>query len=184
MANPSDSPAAGTPARSPLGWIPLPLRMLVYSVVFLGFVLAALPWAFYQLDVYVPVVHVEIGFPLRVVGVVFGGIAFVLYLAASYILTSRGKGAYVEFDPPTELVIVGPYQYCRNPVVVTLLATMLGEAIALSSTGVLLMFGIIAFLANGQVREIEEPLLRKRYGAAYDDYCARVPRWIPRLRRR
>jgi protein-S-isoprenylcysteine O-methyltransferase Ste14 len=59
---------------------------------------------------------------------------------------------------------------------------MLGEAIAFSSTGIFIMFCLAALLAHVQVTRIEEPLLRKRYGQAYDEYCARVPRWIPRWR--
>ena len=30
----------------------------------------------------------------------------------------------------------------------------------------------------------EEPTLRDTYGAEFDDYCRRVPRWIPRRPRR
>jgi protein-S-isoprenylcysteine O-methyltransferase Ste14 len=29
---------------------------------------------------------------------------------------------------------------------------------------------------------VEEPSLRKKFGAEYEEYCRRVPRWIPRLR--
>ncbi len=28
----------------------------------------------------------------------------------------------------------------------------------------------------------EEPHLRKTFGAAYEEYCRSVPRWIPRLK--
>ena len=66
------------------------------------------------------------------------------------------------------------------PVVACLLGTMLGEAISLFSTGALLMFLCCVVLAHRQVTLLEEPLLRKRFGRAYDDYCAHVPRWIPR----
>ena len=59
---------------------------------------------------------------------------------------------------------------------------MVGEAIVVSSTGIFIMFCLFAFLANGQVIHIEEPLLRKRFGRSYEDYCIRVPRWIPRLK--
>ena len=168
--------------RSLLRRIPLPIRMFFYGVGFLGVVLVGIPWAFYQIDVYFPRVHVEIGWPARAAGAALAILAFVLYLAASYVLTRHGKGAYVEFDPPTELVVVGPYRYCRNPVVATLLGTMLGEAIMVSSTGIFIMFCLFAFLANGQVIHIEEPLLRKRFGRLCEEYCARVPRWIPRLK--
>jgi protein-S-isoprenylcysteine O-methyltransferase Ste14 len=27
----------------------------------------------------------------------------------------------------------------------------------------------------------EEPTLRKKFGAAYENYCRSVPRWIPKL---
>jgi protein-S-isoprenylcysteine O-methyltransferase Ste14 len=162
-----------------LRWIPLPVRMFFYAVGFLGLVLVALPWLFFQIDVHLPVLHVEIGW-VRAVGVVLFVVSFPLYLAASYVLTRRGKGAYVEFDPPTELVVTGPYRYVRNPVVAFLLGSMLGEAISLSSTGILLMFGCFLALSHRQVTHSEEPSLRKRFGRAYEEYCAHVPRWIPR----
>jgi len=28
---------------------------------------------------------------------------------------------------------------------------------------------------------LEEPELRERFGKQYEDYCRRVPRWLPRL---
>ncbi len=159
--------------------IPLLARMLVYGAGFLGVVLGAVPWLFYQIDVLVPSAHVELG-PLRWVGAALAVACLALYISSSFVLTYQGKGAFVEFDPPTELVISGPYRFVRNPVVAFLLGTMLGEAIAFSSTGIALMFCVFVLLSQLQVRRIEEPLLRERYGTAYEEYCQRVPRWIPR----
>jgi protein-S-isoprenylcysteine O-methyltransferase Ste14 len=31
------------------------------------------------------------------------------------------------------------------------------------------------------VRLYEEPALRKKFGADYDEYCKNVPRWFPRM---
>ena len=67
------------PSGSPLQRIPLTLRMLFYGVFFLGAVLVGLPWAFYQIDVYFPAVHVEIG-SFRIVGVILTVICFSLCL--------------------------------------------------------------------------------------------------------
>jgi protein-S-isoprenylcysteine O-methyltransferase Ste14 len=167
------------PGRFAPRGIPLVIRMAVYTISFLGLMLVGLPWAFYQIDVFFPALHVELGW-LRYLGAAMFALFLSLYLASSFILTGRGKGAFVEFDPPTELVISGPYRYVRNPVAACLLATVLGEAIALSSTGVLLFFAICLFMAHQQVIRVEEPLLLQRYGQAYRDYCAEVPRWIPR----
>jgi protein-S-isoprenylcysteine O-methyltransferase Ste14 len=106
---------------------------------------------------------------------------FVLYVYCSFVLTSRGRGAYVEFDPPQEFVASGPYRWVRNPVAACLVGMLLGEAVALSSTGVFLLFLGSLLPAHLQVVLMEEPLLRKRFGQAYADYLRRVPRWIPRL---
>jgi protein-S-isoprenylcysteine O-methyltransferase Ste14 len=68
----------------------------------------------------------------------------------------------------------------RNPVAACLVAALLAEAIALSSTGIFLLFVVSMGLAHAQVVLMEEPLLKKRFGQEYVNYLSRVPRWIPR----
>ena len=104
---------------------------------------------------------------------------FVTYTYCSYTLTSRGQGAYVEFDPPSRFVAEGPYRWVRNPVAASVVGMVLGEAVALSSTGIFMLFLAAMVLAHLQVVLLEEPLLRKRFGPAYEEYLRRVPRWIP-----
>ena len=123
--------------------------------------------------------HVEIGW-LRIPGMIVFAACFVLYVGCSYVLTSRGRGAYVEFDPPKEFVATGPYRWVRNPVAACVVGMLLGEALALSSTGVFLLFVGSLLPAHLQVVKLEEPLLRRRFGQTYEDYLHRVPRWIPR----
>lgn len=159
--------------------IPLRLRMLLYGVLFLTGVLVGLPWLAYRLDVLLPAWHVEIGW-LRIVGVLVFVAFLFMYLGCSYVLSSRGRGAYVEFDPPREFVATGPYRWVRNPIAACMVGMVFGLAIALSSTGVFLLFLVSLPLAHLQVVLMEEPQLRKRFGQAYDDYLCRVPRWIPR----
>lgn len=159
--------------------IPLSVRMPVYAVAFLSVTLGLVPWLAHRIDIHAPHVHVEIG-AVRLLGSVVFVACLSLYLICSYVLTTRGRGPFVEFDPPVELVVDGPYRFCRNPVVACLLATILGLAVACSSTGILLYFLIMMLLAHHQVSRLEEQHLRKRFGQAYEDYCSRVPRWIPR----
>ena len=156
--------------------------MLVYGVCFLSVVLGGLPWLAYRVDAYLPAWHVEIGW-WRAAGVVLLLIFFVTYVWSSYLLSRRGRGAYVEFDPPKEFVASGPFRWVRNPIAGSLVGMVLGEALAFSSTGILLLFVIALPLAHCQVVFLEEPLLRKRFGQAYVDYLAHVPRWLPRRRR-
>ena len=159
--------------------IPLRIRMLCYGASFLSIMLIALPWLAYRIDVYAPRWHVEIG-RWRIVGVVLFLGCLGMYIFCSYVLSSRGRGPFVEFDPPREFVASGPYRWVRNPVAACLAGALLGLAIALSSTGVSLLFLLGLPVAHMQVVRLEEPLLRKRFGASYEAYVRRVPRWIPR----
>ncbi|MBI4578224.1 MAG: isoprenylcysteine carboxylmethyltransferase family protein [Planctomycetes bacterium] len=159
--------------------IPLLARMIFYCLFFLAFVLGLLPWLAYRLDVHFPGLHVEIGGGRAGGWVVFAAFLAV-YLYCSYQLITRGRGAYVEFDPPTEFVAQGPYRWVRNPIAACVVGMVFGLAVALSSTGILLLALIGVPLAHAQVVLLEEPLLRKRFGAAYENYLRRVPRWIPR----
>lgn len=163
--------------------IPLPVRMVVYGVAFLGFVLGLVPFLAYQVDVYVPSVRMNVG-PLQWLGLPLFVACLAVYLYSSYVLTRVGRGAYVEFDPPKQFVAVGPFRWCRNPIAGSLLGAILGEALALSSTGILLLFLVGLPLAHAQVVLLEEPLLKKRFGAAYEAYLRNVPRWLPRPPRR
>ncbi len=153
--------------------------MLLYGLLFLSGVLVGLPWLAYQVDVRVPAWHVELGW-FRLPGAVIFVASFIVYIRSSHWLSTRGKGAYVEFDPPREFVAVGPYRWVRNPIAASLVGMLLGEAVAWSSTGIFLLFLVSLPLAHLQVVFLEEPLLRKRFGQPYVEYLARVPRWIPR----
>ena len=43
--------------------------------------------------------------------------------------------------------------------------------------GVAVCLGFFAFVSL-----YEEPVLRRTFGAEYEEFCAHVPRWIPQLR--
>jgi protein-S-isoprenylcysteine O-methyltransferase Ste14 len=43
--------------------------------------------------------------------------------------------------------------------------------------GVVVWLGFFAFVVL-----YEEPVLRGKFGKGYEEFCARVPRWIPRLK--
>ena len=119
--------------------IPLPTRAVVYYVAFLGFVLILLPSLAHGLAQRFLPWHLEIAWG-RALGWVVFGLGFLLYTLSSVTLMRRGRGTYVEFDPPQEFVATGPFRWCRNPIAACLLAMLLGEALAFSSTGIFLLF--------------------------------------------
>lgn len=160
--------------------IPVIVRFAFYTAFFLSVLLGLLPWLAHRIDVHFPAMHFSLGPIARGLGILIFVVFLCTYLASSRLLTSRGKGGHVEFDPPREFVASGIYRWVRNPIAGSAVLMLLGEALAFSSTGILLLFLLALGLAHLQVVFLEEPLLRKRFGASYTDYLDRVPRWIPR----
>lgn len=94
----------------------------------------------------------------------------------------QGRGTPAPIDPPRELVAVGFYRYVRNPMYVSILLVVAGHFLWFGFWD-LLIYAMLIFIAlHTFVAYYEEPTLRKKFGAAYDGYCQRVPRWIPRLK--
>jgi protein-S-isoprenylcysteine O-methyltransferase Ste14 len=120
-----------------------------------------------------------------VVTIVMGGLLCVIGLTLLTVTTglfARHHGSLAPWNPPTEMVITGPYRYCRNPMITGIYTILLGEALALQSVwnaGWMLMF--VVGMSSHIVFQ-EEPLLRQRFGDAYKRYCASVPRWLPRTK--
>ena len=93
-----------------------------------------------------------------------------------------GRGTLAPWDPTSALVVRGPYRHVRNPMISGVIAVLLGEA-ALVGSLALLAWAAIVFAVNAVYFPlVEEPGLRRRFGPAYDEYAARTPRWVPRLR--
>jgi protein-S-isoprenylcysteine O-methyltransferase Ste14 len=80
------------------------------------------------------------------------------------------------------LVVTGLYRYVRNPMYVAVLGLILGQALFLGNVRVL-EYGLVVWVAfHVFVCLYEEPTLRRTFGAEYEEFCASVPRWVPRLR--
>lgn len=105
-----------------------------------------------------------------------------LYLACAFWgFAVRGKGTPLPLDPPKKLVVEGPYRIVRNPMYWGVGSVVLGEAaifhsVALTELAAVFVVGVIVF-----VLLVEEPALRRNFGEEYEEYCRRVPRWLPRF---
>lgn len=90
-----------------------------------------------------------------------------------------GRGTPAPIDPPKKLIVRGPHRYVRNPMYLAVLSVVFGWAALFRSTEIL-GYGIgVALLFHLTVLVIEEPSLRRLFGAEYDEYCRSVRRWIP-----
>ena len=82
---------------------------------------------------------------------------------------------------PPRLVTDGLHARVRHPRYLQYLLTLAGWALV---ANYLAMYAILALMVPGVwlVVVLEERELRARFGPAYDEYCRRVPRFIPRRR--
>jgi protein-S-isoprenylcysteine O-methyltransferase Ste14 len=87
--------------------------------------------------------------------------------------------------PDAVLVTKGPYAYVRHPTYVANCVIGLGVGALAENAIALALVPAVFCLAYGRlIVPREEVHLRARFGAAYDEYCERVPAWVPELRRR
>ena len=95
---------------------------------------------------------------------------------------SVGRGTPAPWAPPTKLVVNGPYRHVRNPMNSGMVLILGAESLFFGSwylAGWMCVF--FAFLAI-YFPFFEEPGLERRFGDAYRQYKANVPRWIPCFR--
>lgn len=112
--------------------------------------------------------------------VVLAGVVVLIRAFVRFVREGRGTPAPVA--PTERLVVGGDYRYVRNPMYVAVVAVILGQAL-LFLDGWLLIYAAVTWAVMASfVHWYEEPVLRKRYGRQYDEYCRAVPAWLPRLR--
>lgn len=85
----------------------------------------------------------------------------------------RHRQVYAE-----KLVQGGIFAHCRNPLYVGNLAVIIGVAVA--SNSIIFMCTAVPFFlfAYRAIVAAEENFLRQKFGAEFDQYCARVHRWF------
>jgi len=94
----------------------------------------------------------------------------------------QGRGTPAPVAPPQHLVVSGLYRYVRNPMYVSVLAVIFGQALLFGDWR-LAFYAVLFWLAcHAFVLVYEEPTLRRTFGADFEHFCANVPRWIPRPR--
>lgn len=93
---------------------------------------------------------------------------------------SRGRGTLAPVDPPTRLVIAGPYRYVRNPMYVAGVCILAGQFLWWQAPGLLVYLAVFWLATHLFVIGYEEPALGARFGAEYLQYREQVPRWVPR----
>ena len=118
----------------------------------------------------------------QILGLLFLSIGLALFVSSLRRFANDGKGTLAPWDPPRRLVVSGPYRYVRNPMISGVVFVLFGEAFVLLSRSHL-GWAFTFFVINAvYIPLLEEPQLKRRFGASYAEYCRHVPRLLPRLR--
>ena len=116
--------------------------------------------------------------PWRWLGLIPVFLGIVLEVTATRSFWSLGEGTPHPSQPPRRLVDGGPYAHSRNPLYVARLLVLFGAACIAGSVSTLAITFVLFLGLNFLLIPREEARLRARHGRDYDEYCARVARWL------
>lgn len=162
-------------AREPRGAMKILAKTLLFTVLVPGTVAVALPYSF--LPSGAGVRWGGFGF----LGVVLVALGAAFYLGCAWEFAFAGHGTPAPIDAPRRLVTSGLYRRVRNPMYLGVLLILFGESVLLRSPAILRYALLVGLLFHLFVVYYEEPALKGKFGAAYQDYCKTVRRWIPNL---
>lgn len=151
----------------------------VFFVLAPGVVAGLVPWWLTGWRVQEPLPYWG---PLRAVGALLVGAGALILLHSFARFVVEGVGTPAPVAPTERLVVGGFYRHVRNPMYVAVVATIIGQALALGQPGLLSYGAIVAAAMLAFVHGYEEPALREQFGAEYDAYRRAVPGWWPRVR--
>lgn len=117
----------------------------------------------------------------RIPGLLIFAAGFAAFLWCVTLFARVGRGTLAPWDPTKSLVAAGPYRYVRNPMISGVITMLVGEALFFGSWSVFIWALFVFALNHTYFIVSEEPGLEERFGSAYLDYKAKVPRWLPRL---
>jgi protein-S-isoprenylcysteine O-methyltransferase Ste14 len=170
-------PAGRTSGRA-AGWLHSALFYFLATAGFLGFSIVF--WKPLPLDL-----SPGLQLVLLIIGslVYFPGIAFLLWarlvLGKMYFVsTSFGAQLYADH----KLITSGPFAIVRHPMYLGLVAAALGS-LMLYQTWTTLAFALFAPFVLRRARR-EEAALAAEFGEQWQEYCRRVPAFIPHLKGR
>jgi protein-S-isoprenylcysteine O-methyltransferase Ste14 len=133
-----------------------------------------------------PLLAMEFGtrYPLIVLGVSCLACAIMMLVRVKKCLSFRIQVGLPELAPdrtPGKLLTEGVYARIRHPRYVGFLLALIGYALIANYLATYIVFAL-CLPGFYLVVILEERELRERFGQEYEEYCRRVPRFVPRLR--
>ena len=152
------------------------LKSILFFILAPGTVAGFIPLVLLRTGSQAPTgVLAYLAFPLWLIG-------FAMLVWCFWDFVQKGKGTPAPVEPPKELVVSGLYNHVRNPMYVGIASILIGHFLWFGFWNLLIYTTVVIAAFHLFVTLYEEPNLRGRFGAAYEAYCQRVPRWIPRIK--
>ena len=92
-----------------------------------------------------------------------------------------GSATRTRGDGVPRLIHAGPYRYVRNPLYVANVALYTACSVLYGFVGLSVVLALYSIIQYGFIVAFEEDTLSRLFGASYDDYRSKVPRWLPAL---
>ncbi len=151
------------------------------TALFTLFVPAIVAVGIPQMWIKAPGVIIAPGIASRILGTALIALGAIGYFWCATLFV-KAQGTPAPAFPTQTTVVGGLYRINRNPMYTSVLAVVFGQAVlyrdrALAIYGAWLALGFHLFVIL-----YEEPTLRSRFDGEYEEFCRRVPRWVPRLR--
>jgi protein-S-isoprenylcysteine O-methyltransferase Ste14 len=89
-----------------------------------------------------------------------------------------GRGTLAPWAPPQRLVTTGPYRFSRNPMYIGVVTILIGWCTLWGSRTLLIYTVVVLCAVYVRVLLAEEPWAARRFGAEWEAYRARTPRWL------
>jgi protein-S-isoprenylcysteine O-methyltransferase Ste14 len=144
------------------------------------------PWVFILAYLIGFVVQLYLPIPIRAPEIVrIALIAGLILVVAGVAVAFSALGIFrkrstttIPFETPTSLVTSGPYRFTRNPMYVGLTLVYLGVAGTRAEVWPVIVLPVLLAYVNFIVVPVEERHLHDAFGDAYEQYGARVRRWL------
>ena len=122
-------------------------------------------------------------YPLIALGVLLQAVSIWMWVVLHRHLSFKTLVGLPELAPqkyPTALITAGIYSRMRHPRYVQIILYFWGYGLIANYPAA---YAVAALWVPGVylIARLEEKELRERYGAAYEEYCRRVPRFLPRF---
>ena len=90
----------------------------------------------------------------------------------------KRKTNILHYRNPDQIVTEGPFKLSRNPMYLGMLVILLGATVKLGILEGFLFVGLFFTVANWWYIPFEEERMKEAFGESFEDYRARVRRWL------